>query len=297
MSPSSENLLSRWAAAPGDAKAQEAYRQVQVALGKYKPLSDKTSDIYLQGSYRNRTHIRADSDVDVVAELQSSFYYEDKYLSEVEKSRFHQDYSTPAKYGFIDFKRDCYNALVNYFGSANVTSGNKCIKIKGNSNRSDADVLACEQYRLYTRYSGYSSPYLSGIKFWTKNDKLIINWPKVHYSNGVVKNDATDSKFKGLVRVFKHIRNLLQETGFIGENAAPSYYMECLLFNVPDNYFANTFSGSLDGALRFLQSSDLSSFVCVNKIDNLFAANIGWNFDDAKLLIQGASIVNQKATA
>ena len=58
-----EELLSSWASPPGDAKAQEAYRQIQVALNNNAIIKTKTVDINLQGSYRNRTHIRADSDV------------------------------------------------------------------------------------------------------------------------------------------------------------------------------------------------------------------------------------------
>src|SRR5690349_19020615 len=93
-----EELLSSWAAAPGDAKAQEAYRQVQVALNRSSALNSKQVDIYLQGSYRNRTHIRADSDVDVVAELQSTFFYDIDSLPFQEKSLFHSEYPSTATY-------------------------------------------------------------------------------------------------------------------------------------------------------------------------------------------------------
>jgi hypothetical protein len=135
-----EDVLSSWAAPPGDAKAQEAYRQIQVALNNNTNIKTKTVDIYLQGSYRNRTHIRVDSDVDVVAELQSTFYFDIDSLPQQEKSLFHATYPSSSTYIFDNFKQDVGQALVDYFGAGNITEGNKCFKIKGNTQRSNADM-------------------------------------------------------------------------------------------------------------------------------------------------------------
>lgn len=291
MATFSETLLSSWAGPPGDAKAQEAYRQVQEAL-KSNALSTKTVDKYLQGSYRNRTHIRADSDVDVIVELKSTFYYEDKYLSTEEKSLFHKDYPSPAIYGFSEFKNDVYDALVSYFGSTSVTQGKKCIRIIGNQHRSNADVLACQEYRLYTNYEGRNTVYLPGIKFQKTTGEVVINWPKVHYLNGSEKNQSTNQMYKGTVRIFKNLRNLLRDANIIGVNSCPSYFIEGLIFNAPNTCFKSTYTSSLTTVLEALSTADLEQFTCVNKLDRLFGAD-QWNVEEAKLLLRLIAAMNK----
>ncbi len=295
MSPISESLLSSWAAPPGDAQAQEAYKQVRTALGRSTDLTNKTVDIYLQGSYRNRTHIRADSDVDVVTELQSTFYYDISSLSTNEKSLFEKRFPGSATYGYDELRQDTLNALVSYFGAGDVTEGNKCFKIKGNSSRSDADVLVCLEHRKYTSFTGRNGNKVSGIKFRTRKGIWVINWPKVHYSNGAGKNDVTDGKFKETVRIFKNIRNFLIDQNLVGENNAPSYFLECLLYNVPNSYFGTTYTVCLEGALRYLKSTTLDNFVCVNEQVYLFKGSNGWNKQDAQNLLTHVEAVHQVA--
>lgn len=291
MSPLSESTLSTLAAPPGDAKAQEAYKQVKDALDSYTNISHRRVDTYLQGSYRNRTHIKADSDVDVVAELQSTFYYNVDKLSYQEKSQFEIDYPDSGAYGFELFKEDIRAAMILTFGAGNVSEGNKCIKIAGNSQRSDADVLACLEYRKYVRYTRDRKLIIPGIRFKTRDMQWIINWPKEHFKNGVDKNDRTDNKFKGLVRIFKHLRNIIIDQYPEYENFAPSYFLECLLYNVTDSFYSNTFVQSLNGAISFLRGTSLTNFISVNEQDALFQPKNGWNEDDAKTLIMFISAV------
>ena len=53
--------------------------------------------IYLQGSYRNYTNIRGDSDVDIVAELRSSFSPDLSILSQPEQAAFNAYYADQAQ--------------------------------------------------------------------------------------------------------------------------------------------------------------------------------------------------------
>ncbi len=280
-----ETQLSTWAAPPGDSKAQAAYGQVRRALEGSPALQSKTLDRYLQGSYRNRTHIRADSDVDVVAELQSSFFYNIDRLGEPEKALFKQ-LVPDATYLFAHFKRDVLQALVDAFGANSVTEGNKCLNVAGNPDRSNADVLACLEHHTYRSFArDRQKDYIPGIKFFTKSGAIVINWPKAHYQNGSAKNQNTDEKFKHLVRIFKHIRRLLVEATDLTNDVAPSYFIECLLFNVPDHLFSPTYSASLSNALGYLRDADYSKFVCVNRQEYLFGGANGWNADEAKVFV------------
>lgn len=280
-----EDVLADWASAPGDAKAQEAYRQIKVALQQSDLLKQREIDVYLQGSYRNRTHIRANSDVDVVAELQTPYSYDIDALSETQKAIFKAAYLDDP-YGFVEFKRDVRQSLVDYFGQENVTDGNKCIKIRGNARRSNADALPCLEHRKVVGFSGQDWNYLQGIKFFTRDEnRLVINWPKIHFRNGAKKNSKTNDRFKHLVRICKHMRDVLAEWDF-PPSLAPSYFIECLLYNVPNNSFTTSYAVSLSTVLAYLEAVDLSTFVCVNEQDPLFGTDNGWNVDDARTFIE-----------
>ncbi len=292
----SDEIINYWASPPGDAKAQEAYRQIGTSLRNSNLLTSRNVDVYLQGSYRNHTHIKEDSDVDIVAELRSTFYYDIDKLNSTESSIFHNVYSSSPDYGYQEFRTDVGNILSDKFGPTNVTEGSKCFKIKGNSQRSDADVLPCLEHRKYLQFKSYSRSdqrYLSGIKFNSSKDGWIINWPKIHYQNGVLKNKATDEKFKPLVRVYKNIKSLLIETNIINSDLAPSYFVECLVFNVPNNYFNNDTPDNFRNTLTYLQSSDISLFLCVNLQDFIFYGKNSWNTDNAISFLEKVSLIDR----
>ena len=83
--------------------AASTYNSIENAL---KPLHQSINfEIYLQGSYRNSTNIRADSDVDVVFELRSLVFSNIQQLSPNERSLYDQAYKN-ATYGLMEFRRD-----------------------------------------------------------------------------------------------------------------------------------------------------------------------------------------------
>ena len=165
-------------------------------------------EIYLQGSYKNDTNIRGDSDVDVVAQLNSTFY---NNLSEDQERVLGL---TTASYSWSNFRADVLEALKGYYGQSQITEGNKSIKIQANSGRLPADIVVCAQYRRYRTVSNYD--YVEGMCFWTKNDnRQVINYPKVHYDNGVSKHQNSNKWYKPVVRLFKNSR------GSISGDATP----------------------------------------------------------------------------
>lgn len=291
----SEDLLVKWAGPPGDSKAQTAYGQISSTLNTSTALLGKTVDIYLQGSYRNRTHIKADSDVDIVAELQSSFFYNIDNLDVGENALFKQ-IVPDATYKYEHFKRDVLQALVNTHGAGNVVEGNKCLKVAGNASRSNADVLACLEHRTYRSFAANrQTDYIPGIKFFTKSGSMVINWPKTHFSNGSTKNQETDEKFKHLVRIFKNIRKALVDGNALAKENAPSYFIECLVFNVPNPLFRPTYSACLANAIGHFQGVDIAHFTCVNGLESLFGSTNGWDVQQANSFIGLVDALNQAA--
>ncbi|MGD9991500.1 hypothetical protein [Pseudonocardia sp.] len=59
-----------------------------------------------------------------------------------------------------------------------------------------------------------------------------MNWPDQQLANGRLKNSATNSRYQKFVRVLKRTENELVRLGKISDK--PSYFMECLVWNIPD---------------------------------------------------------------
>lgn len=69
--PIAKSTLSRWGHhRPGTASVQ-THLSIREALAAYAWPDDIKYDTFLQGSYKNNTNLRRDSDVDVVVQLQA----------------------------------------------------------------------------------------------------------------------------------------------------------------------------------------------------------------------------------
>ena len=238
-----------------------------------------TRDFYLQGSYRNDTNIRGDSDVDVVLELTSTVKYDTSSLTQYEQGLVSASFQ-PASYDWNDFRREALKALEGGFGSRMVGQGNKSRELKADPPRLAADVVVCMEHR---RYIGYSS-YVEGIIFWALRDKRwIVNNPKEHYKNGAAKSARTWDRYKRTVRMFKNARNHLESTGRISTDLAPSYFVECLIYNAPDLAFQPGFQETYCSIVNWVVESDLDRLVCQNGQQWLFGPSPEqWSVGDAK---------------
>ncbi len=271
--PISEDQLEAWTT-QGAIQASEATSSAvcnaldSVSAVQYKD-ADKNYDVYLQGSYKNNTNIRGDSDVDVVIELQSTFGYNLDELLDSEKTRFHVEFPGSATYQLEDFRADVLHALRCYFGTDAVTEGDKAIRIAASSSRLPADVVVCLEYRKYTHFLESTKRYVPGIRFYTQKDhRQIINYPKPHYDNGVAKNKATSERYKPAVRMFKNARNYLETKGLLAANIAPSYFVQCFLYNAATNAFGGTLQDTF-----FAVVCDLVDGIGVGRFETLVCQN------------------------
>ena len=115
----------------------------------------------------------------------------------------------------------------------------------------------------------------------------MINYPKLHYENGVKKNQDTNERYKPTVRMFKNARTYLVERGVIPADLAPSYFLECLLYNVPNDKFGKTYQDTFCNIVDWLFKADLSKFVCQNKQLPLFGSlPEQWSVTRAKDFLQ-----------
>jgi len=98
-----------------------------------------------------------------------------------------------------------------------------------------------EAHRRYTDFSGgQDGSYFEGISFFAADGTRIDNFPDHHSQNLTAKHQATASRYKPAIRIFKNIRSKLIERGLLLKGEAPSYYIEGLLYNVPNELFAGT---------------------------------------------------------
>jgi hypothetical protein len=189
-------------------------------------------EIFLQGSYRNDTNVRADSDVDIVVQLNSTFGYDEAGLSLDQRQVFHRDYSDVPGDAWSVFRRSVLAALSARYGDAGIEERNRCLRVAGGPGRLAADVVPALQYRKYQWCygRGYES-YFEGIRFRDRSGRNIVNYPKAHYENGVAKNamNRTLGRYKRTVRMFKNARTRAVEEGHLGDDIAPSYFIDCLL--------------------------------------------------------------------
>lgn len=279
-----ENQLDIWSHQGSVAGSAATYNLLKNTLNDPSArYSEKSYTIFLQGSYGNDTNVFRDSDVDVVIRLNDTYYYDHGSLTEEAKNAFERT-RVVATYGFFEFRAGVLSALQNKFGSK-VSAGSKAIYIKGEDARRDADVVVCTKYRRYRRNSnGSDDQYDEGISLFKTDGTRIENFPKQHSDNCTTKHQATSSWFKPMVRIYKNIRNRMVEDNLLQEGIAPSYYIEGMLWNVPNDLYGNSYQSSFVNSLNWILHADKSKLACANDLFWLVRDNsqVCWsnqNFD------------------
>lgn len=277
-----EATFCSWGAAPSDTektKCENAERAIRKAIDASAKLSLKSIDVFAQGSYANRTNVRQDSDVDICV-LYTGAFFPDYSMS--------HGLTGPAlgyvdgTYLYADFKNDVEAALVSYFGSNSVKRGSKAFDVHANTYRIDADVVPCFEHR---RFHGTldNNWYDSGTQLCPDNGARIVNWPRQNYTNGVEKNSQTGRRFKAVTRILKRLRNEMADDGYEAVKSIPSYLIECLVWNVPNEGFGhNTLEADVRYALAHLWNETRTDDTCkewgeINELKYLFRSVQPWN--------------------
>lgn len=268
-----ESQLETWSHQGAIKKSSDTYASIKRVLEATETsYFSRSFEVFLQGSYGNDTNIWADSDVDVVIRLDSIMRSDLSKLSPAEQSAYHATYSN-ATYHFSEFKEGVFSKLQKIFGNSNVHLGNKSIKIKASSNRMNSDVLACYQYRRYNRFRNINDQqYISGIIFPTASGTDTINYPKLHSAECTKKHQKTSDHFKPTIRILKNMRGWMTENSLIDEDCAPSYFIEGLFYNVPDDKFGLSYEDTICNCVNWLFAADWSQFICPNGQSLLFGS-------------------------
>lgn len=260
-----ESQLETWSHQGSITQSSSTYQSVKAVLeSSTTPYSDKNFEVFLQGSYGNDTNIYAESDVDIVIRLDSTFYKDLSKLSKSEQDIYNSSFSV-ATYELSTFKNDVVSVLRQAYGS-DVTVGDKAIQIAPRNGRRKTDVIVASQYRSYQSFQSQTNQsYIEGITFRTLAGVEIINYPKQHSKNLTVKHQQASSWFKPVARILKNMRGRMVSDGLIASNIAPSYYVEGLLYNVPISEFGKTYEDSVINSINWILKADRSKFVCANE--------------------------------
>lgn len=272
--------LDVWAQHPSTEKAKNTYQ-------KFKEIAESIYgskiDIYLQGSYANDTNIKGESDVDIVL-----------CFNDIVVDRNLYGYSFYQPYYSLrvnELRDEVYNQMNHKFNFS-LTKGSKTIKYSGNQNYLPVDLVPCG------RYSGISLGD-NGIAIYDHDDgRTYINYPKLHIKNSEHKNGNCSGNYKKTVRMFKNAKEqLLARNLLMYSSTAPSYFVECLLYNVPDRLFVNNNYDTFKNILTWLDQNKyrLSDMKCPNGKHFLFEEGFvsfnnqyvykRWNTNDARKFI------------
>ena len=260
-----EDQLVVWSHQGSVTQSSDTYATVKAAIApENAPYASKAYTVFLQGSYGNDTNIYSESDVDVVIQLDSCFQHDLSGMPQEQQQAFKASHSDAA-YTLGNFKTDVAAVLAGRFGS-DVTVGDKAFLIGARGARRSADVVAVMQYRRYHKFLSLSDQsFDEGICFYTGASIKIVNYPKQHSANLSRKHQSTSTWLKPMIRIFKNMRTRAVEKGLLADGAAPSYYVEGLLYNVPDSVFGSSYAHSCFEAVKWLQATDRAKLLCANE--------------------------------
>jgi len=209
--------------------------------------------------------------------------------------------NTDANYPFSQFKNELEEALAGYFGRGAVKRGNKAFDIKATASHVEADVVPLFEFRQYWDGGSYRAgvaliPDDGSRRIENYPERLIDYWPTtpLHYENGVAKNDQTNRRFKGMVRILKKLRIELEDAGSAVTAAVPGYLIECLVWNTPNWCFdRHTWEERVQSVLRFLWQNTRDSKLCdkwceVDDIKYLFRESQPWSREKAHAFVNAA---------
>jgi hypothetical protein len=259
-----EAQLNTWASQGPIAQFTDTYNRIRDnLLDKSAPYPLADSEVFLQGSYKNGTNVYCDSDVDIVFCHTGAFYKDLSRLSP-EDQRAYAATGGAVTYGYTDFKRDATAYITRLYN--NVKIATKALYIPGgNSGRRNADVFIAAQFRRYHQFKSWQNQrYDEGVCFFPHGGAMVENFPKLHAANCTTKHQKTNSWFKPMVRIFKNMRNTMIGKGLLADGVAPSYFIEGMLYDVPNEKFGGSYQQTWINCFNYILTADRDKLVCAS---------------------------------
>jgi hypothetical protein len=243
-------------------------------------------EIYMQGSYSTGTNIAFQSKLEVAVEIKKT-------------TEFSAEKMTAKDFIIFDNFYIAFNHTFDpkKFREALITSIEAELKHKVRERpvnfvipafgelQHDIDICPCFSYKYFSERGGKINCKLVYNGELDENYLMFIN---LHVENGKLKDTITKGKFKEVVRLFKTIVSMSRREDDAIKYVR-GYYIECMLYNVPNEMYL-TADGTVLSAflkvLNWLNFCDPSNFVCQNEIWSLWGGADGfWQPSHAQKLI------------
>ncbi|MEV5899746.1 hypothetical protein [Streptomyces sp. NPDC052127] len=285
--------LARWKNPPSAAEEQRlerARRMVTRAVQQHPQFAGLGLSVEAKGSWANNTNVSSDSDVDIKVEFTQRVYQGSSAsgMNFWELALHPNSYKGP--WTPEAFRQELGVALKGVSSAVDATHNVAFYVPDVPGSRPSTDVVPCFTYVLQ---SGWGRPTAQGTVVFTKDGKHIVNWSHQQLINGREKNKRTGHRYKFAVRALKAIENDLVQLGEIKD--LPSYFMECLIYNVPDSVLTtDSLDTAFKGALANLRQQfsfwlgNSDALVEPNEIKKLFQSGQKWKPDDARQLLDAA---------
>ena len=256
-------------------------KAILMASKEHPFIAAKNIDIYIHGSYANKTNIWFPSSLEICVELkrtphwtpdiQSTITPEPKTLPAdfTPQYRLYNDYYVTHE---LDFSPKAFRDLL--FKALSQATGEKCTE------NAKAIIIPCfGKLKHVTEITpcfsfNYHEPddggVFKGVLLYDESVRAdIITFPRLHAQNGETKDLRCNGNFKRCVRLFKTINAITAREYDLEPERG--YFIECLLFNVPNQmYRAKNLSEMFLKVINYLSNCYTEDFICQNMIWHLF---------------------------
>ncbi len=203
--------------------ASSAYNNVKQILESDEDMKELAPHVFLQGSYKRDTAIYTINDVDIVV-LCTNLHYPPSSGPARSWSR-DEIFSTVA--GAIK-SNSLYKDKVKY------DSRSKCIKVETSVG---LDVLPV------VRSQGHHDVrYEPVFMYHPDYGKWVETYARYHQEYCSEKNKYSNGNFIPMIKITKHLRD---STSGLSSDIAPSFYIECLLYDIDNGKYSNTLALSI----------------------------------------------------
>jgi hypothetical protein len=258
-------------------------------------VKEKDIDIYFHGSYANATNTYFPSNLEVAVELRVPEY---DYIMESEYYIQHR-----AEYGPKSFRQHLFSALSEVIESETktakvagieISTDDKCIIIPKHGNlKHIVEIMPCISFIM--KEEG-GAEHRGVLLHNAGTDLDIATFPKLHQKNGQAKDLKCAGNFKRMVRLLKTLNSISARENQDDELLnckTRGYFIECLLYNVPDQLYIDSNIGDVFlRIMNYLSHIDISNFACQNLVWLLFGkAGEFWSEKEAYSFITSTKVL------
>ncbi len=242
--------------------------------------------IYLQGSYACKTNTRFQAKMEIIVEINKTREFDYDKMSRADmrlRDNFFVDFE---HYFTVKHFKDVLAEEISKILNVKVTKKATTILIPAFGKLEHSiDLFPCFKYK-YFRPEGGS---IRGkLVYDQRLNEHFLMFTNLHTVNGNLKDNITHGNFKRIVRLMKNLVAISARED-LGIHYVRGYYIECLLYNVPNEmYFAN--DGKLSSVflkvINWLNFANLDDFVCQNRTWTLWGNADGfWDQNSARQFI------------